>query len=152
MCRLSALVARLLAVVVAVGACASPASLSVRPAQSQDARQLERDRAECQAEADRDRDRWAFLKTNLGWKAGGILAGAALGLFALFAANTSVSSGDDARVLAGAVAGGAAAGLVVGAVAGHIASIEEVRKEDRAYLERYARCLDRRGYWVAPGR
>ena len=140
----------LLAALVANG-CASLASVTVTPARGQDTAQLERDRAECEAEAERERRPTAgFFATNIAAKVVGVLAGAMFGFFAVFASNTSVSSGEDARVMAGVVAGGAALGLVAGTILGHVTSIKTVRAEEQAYVDRYARCLGDRGYWVRP--
>jgi len=88
----------LLVVVLAAGGCASPGSLSVRPTQGQDARQLERDRAECEAEADRERDL-------------GLLGGAA-GAAVVAGLERSGSTAEDAAATGGIIAGFAALGLL----------------------------------------
>ena len=140
----------LLTVSLTATACASTGSLSVRPAQGQDAAQLERDRLACEAEADAGRDRWILLKGNLGAAALGLGLGAVFGVAAVFLSNSSVSSADDARRLAGAAAGAAAVGAAVGVLIGHVATVDAAAKQEKTFIDYYARCLDRRGYWVAP--
>jgi hypothetical protein len=131
-------------------ACASTASVSVRPAQGQDAAQLERDRAACEAEAEEGRDRWILLKGNLRAVLLGLGVGAVTGVAAVFLSHSSVSSCDDARRLAGVAAGGAAVGAALGLIVGHVATVDAAAKQEQIFIDRYARCLDRRGYWVAP--
>jgi hypothetical protein len=142
----------LLTVTVLTAACASTKSLAVRPAQGQEAEQVERDRAEYDAHAQRERDPAAVLVTTIGIPLAGAAAGAMLGVGAAFAGSTSISSADDGRQfgrrLLGAAAIGAAAGLAIGAVAAPILGVGQLRKQERAYLNLYAVCLGRRGYWV----
>jgi hypothetical protein len=125
-------VAALLTVAVLRAACASTRSVTVKPAQVQDAEQVEPDRGDCDAQARRQRDPAAVLVTMIATPIAGAALGATFGLMAVFASNTSIGSGDDTRRVVGPVAIGAAVGL------------------EQAYLEHYAACLGTRGYWVTP--
>jgi len=146
----SRLVAALLAVAVLTAACASPRSVIVKPAQGQDADQVERDRAACDAQAQRQRDPAGVLLTMIVTPIAGAALGATFGLLSVFASNTSIGSGDDTHRLVGPIAIGAAVGLAVGSVAAPIVGAAQSRKQEQAYLDLYAICLGRRGYWVAP--
>ncbi|HEU4371576.1 MAG TPA: hypothetical protein VFV05_25410 [Methylomirabilota bacterium] len=144
------LIAGLVAIALAGNACASTASLTVVPLRGQDPEAIQRDRSECDARAAGERDRAALLKTKLVSLIGGIIIGAGLGLLSLFFSNTSVSASEAPGVVGGAVAVGAAIGFALGDVLGTVAGAQQHRKQEAAYLDRYVRCLDERGYRVTP--
>src|SRR5207247_1639124 len=98
----------------------------------------------------RQRDPAGVLLTMIVTPIAGATLGATLGLLSVFASNTSIGSGDDAHRLVGPVAIGAAVGLAVGSVAAPIVGAAQSRKQEQAYLDLYAICLGRRGYWVTP--
>jgi hypothetical protein len=143
-------VAAVLAVTVLTAACASTKSVSVRPAQGQDAERVARDRAECDTQAQRERDPGAVLVTAIFTPLAGAALGATAGVVAVFASNTSISSADDTRRVVGPIALGAAVGFAVGSVAAPVLSAMQSRKQEQAYLDLYAACLGKRGYWVTP--
>jgi len=141
--RLSRLACGVFAISVATSACASTSSLTVTPLQGQEEEQVARDRAQCDAIAAQARDRWAFVKTKVIAFIGGGVAGAAFGV-------ALPPFGTPAAVVLCAAAVGAAVGFVLGEIVGTVAGAEEHRKSESAYLDRYVRCLNERGYQVKP--
>src|SRR5262249_39430023 len=122
-----------------VGCGASTSSLTVTPLQGQEEEQVARDRAQCDAIAAQARDRWAFVKTKVIAFIGGGVGGAAFGV-------ALPPFGTPAAVVLCAAAVGAAVGFVLGEIVGTVAGAEEHRKSESAYLDRYVRCLNERGY------
>lgn len=144
------LTASLIVLAVVTTACASNSSLTVAPTRGQDSGQVQRDRAECDALAQRYRDRWVFLEAQIAGAVAGTVLGAGMGLVALAMSGRSASASEAPGLLAGAVGGGAAIGFVIGNIAGTVVGVKEHRKREEAYVNRYARCLDERGYRVSP--
>ncbi|PYM24728.1 MAG: hypothetical protein DMD78_08140 [Candidatus Rokuibacteriota bacterium] len=139
-----------IALAVATTSCASTGSLTVVPTRGQDSEQMQRDRAECDELAKRGRDRTVFFKTKVAGVVAGIIVGAGLGLLGLFASGKSASTREAPGLLAAAAGGGAAVGFVIGDIGGSIVGVKEHRKQETAYVDRYVRCLDARGYRVSP--
>ena len=144
----SRLAAGVVALAVATSACASTSSLTVIPLRGKAAEQVDRDRAECDAIGAQARDRWAFVKTKVGAVIAGVVLGAAVGL--LLTPGTSISPQEAPAMVAGAMAAGAAVGFVLGEIGGTVAGLEEHRRSESAYLDRYMLCLNYRGYEVRP--
>jgi len=81
----------------------------------------------------------------------GVVGGAAVGVAVLPPSYvTSGSAGEVAAVVLCAAAVGAAVGFVLGEIGGTVAGMEEHRRRESAYLDRYVRCLNERGYQVKP--
>ena len=143
------LLAAVLALGVAASGCASTGSVPVVPLRDQDAAQVERDRAECEALAGEQRDRLAFVKTKVGMLVAGLVVGIGLGL--ILALMTPTSGTHEAGVvLAGGAVVGGGIGLLVGEVGGTVVGLQEQRRSETAYLDRYVACLAARGYRTTP--
>jgi hypothetical protein len=146
LCRLLAAV---LALCLAASGCASTGSVPVVPLQDQDPAQVERDREECEALAREERDRLVFVKVKVGMLVAGLVVGTGLGLLAALMTPTSGTKEAGAVLAGGALVGGAV-GLVAGEVGGTVAGIQEHRRSETAYLDRYVACLSARGYRTTP--
>jgi hypothetical protein len=143
------LLAVVLALCLAASGCASTGNVPVVPLQDQGPEQIQRDRDECEAIARQDRDRLVLLKTKAAMLVVGLVVGIGLGLIAAVMSGTS-GTREAGTVLAGGAIVGGAVGLVAGEVGGTVVGVQEHRRSETAYLDRYVRCLSARGYRTAP--
>jgi len=135
--------------VFAVGLNGCGARVSISPEHAQSAEQLARDQSECEAEVQTVSRNVATAGKALVMVAGGAVAGVIVGgVLGLGAGLTgdSVGSHPEKQILLAAFVGSA-----VGAVAGAILLPKKVVEDERdARAKEFQRCMEERGYSVAP--